>query len=77
MARPHVAGAVVLLYSLGSSIGPSMTHIQVETILKDTARAFSGTCTDSGADIVTPMRFSALYGPWIAGWLGPVLSVLN
>ncbi|AWV08064.1 hypothetical protein C9I47_2386 [Lysobacter maris] len=50
MAAPHVAGAVALMQSVASS---PMTPAQIESTLKDTARALPGTCTGGcGAGIV-------------------------
>ena len=48
MAAPHVAGAAALLYAVDSGITPS----DVESILKNTARSFPGTCNQCGSGIV-------------------------
>ncbi|WP_319004914.1 S8 family peptidase [Microbulbifer aggregans] len=48
MAAPHVAGAAALLYAVDSSITPT----EVESILKNTARAFPGSCSQCGTGIV-------------------------
>ncbi len=48
MATPHVAGAAALLYAVNPTISPDT----VETTLKNTARAFPGTCSQCGTGIV-------------------------
>ncbi|WP_066960016.1 S8 family peptidase [Microbulbifer sp. Q7] len=48
MAAPHVAGAAALLYAVDSGITPT----EVETILKNTARSFPGSCSQCGTGIV-------------------------
>lgn len=48
MAAPHVAGVIALLYATD----PTITPDRVETILKNTARAFPGNCSECGSGIV-------------------------
>lgn len=48
MAAPHVAGAAALLYAVDTGISPD----GVESILKNTARSFPGTCSQCGSGIV-------------------------
>jgi serine protease len=48
MAAPHVAGVIALLYATD----PAITPDRVETILKNTARAFPGNCSECGSGIV-------------------------
>ena len=48
MAAPHVAGVAALLYAAA----PGVTPDEVETILKTTARAFTGMCIGCGSGIV-------------------------
>jgi serine protease len=48
MAAPHVAGVAALLYATD----PSITPDGVESILKNTARAFPGSCSQCGSGIV-------------------------
>lgn len=48
MATPHVAGAAALMYA----VKPSITPDEVESILKSSARAFPGTCSQCGSGIV-------------------------
>ncbi len=47
MATPHVAGVAALILSKGSK-----TPAEVETLLKNNARAFPATCTSCGTGIV-------------------------
>ena len=48
MAAPHVAGVAALIYAMNPNISPTA----VETILKNTARAFPGNCSQCGSGIV-------------------------
>lgn len=48
MATPHVAGVAALMMSANSTLTPD----QVETMLKNTARAFPSTCSQCGTGIV-------------------------
>jgi serine protease len=48
MASPHVAGIAALLYAQDPTLAPD----EVETILKDTTRAFPATCNQCGTGIV-------------------------
>jgi serine protease len=48
MATPHVAGVAALMISRN----PSLTPTQVETVLRNTARAFPATCSQCGTGIV-------------------------
>ena len=48
MAAPHVAGVAALLYATD----PSITPDGVEIILKNTSRAFPGSCSQCGSGIV-------------------------
>ena len=48
MATPHVAGVAALLYA----VNPSITPDTVETTLKNTARAFPGSCSQCGSGLV-------------------------
>lgn len=48
MAAPHVAAVAALLYSKS----PTITPAQVEVVLRDTARAFPGTCDQCGSGIL-------------------------
>lgn len=48
MATPHVAGVAALMLS----VNPSLTPAQVETTLRNTARAFPATCNQCGTGIV-------------------------
>ena len=48
MAAPHVAGVAALIYA----IDPTITPDGVEIILKNTARAFPGNCSECGSGIV-------------------------
>ena len=48
MATPHVAGVAALVLALR----PSLTPDQVETLLKNTTRAFPAQCNQCGTGIV-------------------------
>ncbi|MDE0929435.1 MAG: S8 family serine peptidase [Halioglobus sp.] len=48
MAAPHVAGVAALIYAMD----PAITPDGVEIILKNTARAFPGSCSQCGGGIV-------------------------
>ncbi|WP_440055138.1 S8 family peptidase [Pseudoalteromonas sp. T1lg65] len=48
MAAPHVAGIAALI----KEAKPSATPDEVEAIIKDTARAFTGSCSNCGTGIV-------------------------
>ncbi|HEX6930475.1 MAG TPA: S8 family serine peptidase [Gammaproteobacteria bacterium] len=48
MATPHVAGVAALMFSANSALSPD----DVETMLKNTARAFPATCSQCGTGIV-------------------------
>lgn len=48
MATPHVAGVAALMMSADSTLSPD----DVETMLKNTARAFPSTCSQCGTGIV-------------------------
>ena len=48
MATPHVTGVSALLYS----VNPNLTPDDIEYLLKSSARAFPGTCTDCGSGII-------------------------
>jgi len=48
MAAPHVAGVIALLYATD----PAITPDGAESIIKNTARVFPGSCTQCGSGIV-------------------------
>jgi len=48
MATPHVVGTAALMLAVNSSLTPD----QVETILRNTARAFPATCSQCGTGII-------------------------
>lgn len=48
MAAPHVAAVAALMFAKNSALTPD----QVESMLKSTARAFPGTCSQCGSGIV-------------------------
>ncbi len=48
MATPQVSATAALLYA----IKPDITPVEVEQILKDTARAFPGTCNECGSGLL-------------------------
>ena len=52
MAAPHVAG----IAALAKSIKPELTHAEVETIIKDTARNFTGNCAQCGSGMADATR---------------------
>jgi len=48
MAAPHVAGVAALIFQTNSALTPD----EVESLLKSSARAFPGTCSQCGSGIV-------------------------
>jgi serine protease len=48
MATPHVSGVVAMLYA----VNPELTPLQVEQIVKSTARSFPASCDGCGAGIL-------------------------
>lgn len=56
MATPHVAGVAALLYAMDDSLSPD----QIESILKNSSRAFPGTCNQCGTGIVDAAAALAL-----------------
>ena len=59
MATPHVAGVAALMYSVNPNITPST----VESLLKSTARAFPGSCSQCGSGIVDAAAAVAAAAP--------------
>lgn len=76
MAAPHVAGVAALLYSMNPALSPDT----VETILKDTARSFPGTCNQCGSGILdAAAAVSTLIPPTPTtdlAWLVPVINLI-
>lgn len=70
MATPHVAAAVALMLAKNASLTPD----QVETMLKSSARAFPGTCSQCGSGIVDALAaVNAAAGGGGGGGGGPTL----
>ncbi|NNL54627.1 MAG: S8 family serine peptidase [Woeseia sp.] len=68
MATPHVAGVAALLYAVNPSITPDL----VETTLKNTARAFPGSCSQCGSGLVDANAVVLDGGTGGGGGGGPV-----
>lgn len=60
MATPHVAGAAALLYAAADNLGVNLDVDTLETTLRNSARAFPGSCVGCGAGIVNASAALAL-----------------